>query len=354
MQRQFNDTMLEPLLWRELQLQLLLPRHRRHRLVDPHHLVVACDHLPRRARLALIEQDEILDDVQQPIVRQHAVQQPLGIQAALVCLVEPLPFSEMLPLAGDRAEAGVVAVRNDQEGIVMEGMRDDALVHVVGEVVVETLADVLVDGLELNEDQWQAVDEADQIGAAVVVRRPDAGELQLAHGQEAIGARRVVEIDHPGTSVRLAAVGVSICNVHAAAKQTVVVMVVLHHRAADVVDRQRPHRVLDGRSRQVGIEPFQRRAQVAGQYCLFGIGAAQRTARPQSLSVPGIHALPPQRPLQMLGEGRLHQPVLAVDGRHRQRLSPCTASVRIRQQSPRSSVAAGRCRGPGRVLGLVG
>ena len=68
----------------------------------------------------------------------------------------------------------------------MEGVGDDVLVHVVGKVVVESLADVLVDRLQLDEDQRKAVDEADQIGAPVVVRRADAGELQLAHGEEAI------------------------------------------------------------------------------------------------------------------------------------------------------------------------
>ena len=53
----------------------------------------------------------------------------------------------------------------------MEGVRDDALVHVVGEVVVEALADVLVNGLQLDEDQREAVDETDQISPAVIIRR---------------------------------------------------------------------------------------------------------------------------------------------------------------------------------------
>ena len=70
--------------------------------------MVARHHLARRARLALIEQDEVLDDVEQPVVRQHAVEQDLGVHAALVRLVEPLPLGEVLPLAGDRAVAGAV------------------------------------------------------------------------------------------------------------------------------------------------------------------------------------------------------------------------------------------------------
>ena len=136
--------------------------------------MVPRNYLARSTRLAFVEQDEVLDNVQQPIVRQHAVQQHLGFQAALVRLVEPLPLGEMPPLAGNRAVAGAVAVRNDQEGIVMEGVSDDVFVHIVGQVVVEALADVPVDRLQLYEDQRQAVDKTDQVGAAVVVGRADA------------------------------------------------------------------------------------------------------------------------------------------------------------------------------------
>ena len=120
----------------------------------------------------------------------------------------------------------------------MEGVGDDVLVHVVGEVVVEALADVLVDRLQLDEDQRQAVDETDQIGAAVIVRRADTGELQLAHGEEAIGTRRVVEVNHPGAGGLLVALGVPILDRHAGAEQTVEVPVVLDCRTADIVDRQ--------------------------------------------------------------------------------------------------------------------
>ena len=102
--------MPQALLRRELLFQRFLPRHRRHHPVDAQYLVVPRNHLARGPRLALIEQEEVLDNVQQPIVRQHAVQHHLGVQAALVRLVEPLPLGEMLPLAGDRAVAGAVAV----------------------------------------------------------------------------------------------------------------------------------------------------------------------------------------------------------------------------------------------------
>ena len=164
----------------------------------------------------------------------------------------------------------------------MERVGDDIFVHVVGEVVVEALADVLVDRLQLDEDQRQAVDETDQIGAAVVVRRADTCELQLAYGKEAIGTRRVVEVDHPGTSGLLAALGIPVLDGNAASNQPVKIPVVLHHRAADVVGRQFPHRVLDGGIRQVGIEPSQRGSQVPGEHRLaFGVGTAEGTVQAQ-------------------------------------------------------------------------
>ena len=172
---QFHDAMPQAPLRRELQFQFFLVRHRRHRPIDAQYLVVSRNDFPCGTRLALVEQDEVFDNVQQPIVRQHPVQQYLGFQAALVRLVEPLPLGEVLPLAGDRTVAGAVAVRHDQEGVMMEGVGDDVLVHVVGQVVVEALADVLVDCLQLDEDQRQAVDEADEVGTAVVVGRADAG-----------------------------------------------------------------------------------------------------------------------------------------------------------------------------------
>ena len=49
--------------------------------------MVARHDLARAAGLAVVEQDEVLDEVEQPVLRQHAVEQHLGIDAALVRLV---------------------------------------------------------------------------------------------------------------------------------------------------------------------------------------------------------------------------------------------------------------------------
>ena len=61
--------------------------HRPHGAVDAEHLMVARHHLARGAGLALVEQDEVLDDVEQPVMREHPVEQNLGVDAALVGLV---------------------------------------------------------------------------------------------------------------------------------------------------------------------------------------------------------------------------------------------------------------------------
>lgn len=157
--------------------------------------MIARHDLARAAGAAVVEEHEVLDQVEEPFLRQHAVEQHLGVDAALLVLVVALPLDEVLPPARDRAVAGVVAVADDEEDVVVEGVRDRVLVQVVGEVVVEPGADVLVNRFQLDEDDGQAVDEADEIGAPVVVRDAQALDLQLAHGQETI-RRRVAKVDH--------------------------------------------------------------------------------------------------------------------------------------------------------------
>ncbi len=164
--------------------------------------MVAGHDLARAPGPAVVEEDEVLDEVEQPLLGQHAIQQRLGIHAPLVLLRVALPLDEVLPFAGDRAVAGLVAIAHHEQGVVVEGVGDAVLVQIVGKVVVESGADVPIDGLELDEDQRQAVDEADQVRAPVVVRHPHSLDLQLAHGEEAIvrfsiRAGAVAKVDHP-------------------------------------------------------------------------------------------------------------------------------------------------------------
>ncbi len=184
--RHRNAVFQQALLWWNLPLQFLLPYHRRHGAVDAEHLVVSRHDLPCAAGPAVVEQEEVLDQIQQPLLREHPVEQRFGIEARLVRLGIALPLDEVLPLAGDRAVAGMVAVAHNQEGVVIKGVGDAVLGEVVGQVVVEARADVPIHGLQLDEDQRQAVYEAHQIGAPVVVRHAYALDLEFADSQEAI------------------------------------------------------------------------------------------------------------------------------------------------------------------------
>jgi len=202
-----RDPVRQPLARWQPTLDRLLVRDRRHRPVDPEDLLVAREHLAHRPGLARVEEDEVLHDVEQAILREHAVEQHLGLDAALLVLVVALPLGEVLPRAREGAVAGPVPVAHHQERVVVKRVGDHLLVHVVPEVAaeargrapVEARAEVLVHGLELDEHEREPVDEAQQIGAAVVVRRAHSLDLKLTHGDEAV-VRRRAKVDHPRVS----------------------------------------------------------------------------------------------------------------------------------------------------------
>ena len=84
--REFNHSIGEPLLRRKLSLQFLLPPDGSHRVVHAKHLVIARQDLARCSRLAGVEQDEVLHEVEQPVMGEHAIEQHLCFDTALVAL----------------------------------------------------------------------------------------------------------------------------------------------------------------------------------------------------------------------------------------------------------------------------
>ncbi len=80
---------------------------------------------------------------------------------------------------------------------------------------------------------------------------------------------------------------------------------------------QRPQRLVDGRRWQAGVQAHQTRAQIAGEHRLACAGAVRCAARPEGFVVLGVDGLPAELVLQMRGDRRLHQTVLAVDARDR-------------------------------------
>ena len=97
-----------------------------------------------------------------------------------------LPFGEMIPSGGQAANARVDAVRQDDKSVVPEDVRDG--VFVVAQIIVEGVLDAFVRGFEFDENQRQAIDKTDQIGAA---RIHFAAHPQLLHQKKVILCRIV-------------------------------------------------------------------------------------------------------------------------------------------------------------------
>jgi hypothetical protein len=298
--------------WRELSLQFLLPQDRSDGIVHPEHLVVPRQHLARAARPAVVEDDEVLHEVEQPLLREHAVEQPLGIEACLVGLRIALPFDEVLPPAGDRTVARLVAVAHHQEGVVVKSVGDAVFGQVIGEVVVETGAYIPVDGLQLDEHQRQPIHEADQVRAPVVVRHAHALDLQLAHRREAV-VRGIAEVDDASPHISGLAGDVTPFHRHPAADEVMEFAVVLEERTREVDPRQ----LLDGLFprffRDFRVEPRERCAQVPHQHDLPLRRAPQRSRRPEGLRVVRVNGFPTEGLVEILGESLLDQAVFAVD-----------------------------------------
>ena len=99
--------------------------------------------------------------------------------------------------------------------------------------VFETGAEVPIHRLQLDEDQRQAVNEADKIRAAIVVRNPLALDFQLADGQKAIVVD-VEEIDNFRTRMPRLAREVAPLHRNAVADESIVFAVVLEEGAREV------------------------------------------------------------------------------------------------------------------------
>ena len=112
--------------------------------------MVTSYNLPRAARAAIVKQNEVLDEIEQPLFGQHAVEQSFGVHPAFVLLCITLPLNEVLPLAGDRPVTRPVAIADYQESVVMERVGNAVLVQIIGEVVVKAGANISVHRLQLE------------------------------------------------------------------------------------------------------------------------------------------------------------------------------------------------------------
>ena len=99
----------------------------------------------------------------------------------IILALDAFPLEEPLPIRRQRADAAVRAVRGDEQRVEPEQRRD--LLLVVRQVLVERRARGHAGLLQLDDHQWQADDEADQIRPAGVER---AGNAELAESRKSL------------------------------------------------------------------------------------------------------------------------------------------------------------------------
>ena len=273
-----------------------------HRTVHAQELVVAGHDLDG-ALARVIEQDEVLEQIQEIALVAQALEQGFHVHRAGFGLFQPLPVVEMLVLAAQRAHLGLAAVGQQQEGVVVEQMRDGVLV--VLEVLVVGLAQVLVDVLAFDEQQRDAVDEADDVRSPAVQIALDP---QLAHGQEVVVVRRI-EVEHAQAARIHAAVVLAEGDLHAVTQQPVFVAVGGHAALARADLHDLAERILVGHQRQAGVQGNELFAQDAGQHHIFFTGAAEAALRPQHFGVVGVLGSPAQHVAQIVRGGLLDQGV---------------------------------------------
>ena len=184
-------------------------------------------------------------------------------------------------------------------------------VLVVGEVLVVGAADVAVDVLQLHEQERDAVDEADQVGAAAVERPLDP---QLAHREEVV-VLGVVEVEDAQSARLHAAARVPIRDLHAVAQEIVLLLVGLQCGLGRAHFDDGADSVVDRFARQARVERIERLPKVARQHHLFLADPAQRPIRSERLGAVSVYRVPAEALLEVLRGGLLDEGVFAVKRR---------------------------------------
>ena len=302
----------------EIKLQLFLLLHRGDRVVHAHDLVVTGNDLPHAADATVIKEHEVFDDVEQAMLGEHAIQQRHSIKSGCVILTVALPLGEVIPLAGDGAVSSFVTIADDEKRVVMEGVRDTVFVQIVGQVFVETAADILVYCLQFDEHQRQPIDETDQVCTAIVVRNAHTLHLQFTDGKKAVvvyAIRREIEYAC-GCRLPFASQRAPM-HLNAITDHSVEVAILLHAGASEVDAGELIDGLLAGVCGNRRIEPRERRAQITHEdHITLGL-ASKRAGRAERFRVERIHGFPPQSVAQVVRERLLNQPVFGVNVRQR-------------------------------------
>ena len=114
----------------------------------------------------LVEENKVLHKVHEVTLVADALEQRLHVHDTRFFFGQPLPFVKVLPLAGNATDLRLLAVTEHHHRVVVEDMGNG--VAVVRVVLLKSSPEVPVDVLALDEEQWQTVDEADDVCPAAI------------------------------------------------------------------------------------------------------------------------------------------------------------------------------------------
>ena len=262
-------------------------------------LMIAGDFFLGGRTALLLEDDEIAEKVKQAAFVENALEQHLqlgnGSRGSLLTL-NGLPGQEPFLIGSERTQAGIEAIGNNQQLVVVE---EGGNILFIGLQLIESRPDggVLIGGiLELQHGQRQAVDKNHQVGAAGQFT-VGAGSLngELVDHQPIVGIG-TVEIQQAGTGIDQSVIRRLIFDLDAVDQQLVEGVVV--KQQGGLVEARNPVQSIRKRSlRQTGVEAREGGLQAAKQ------------ERPAVIVALGVGAIAGQLGTKGIGVAQLLEPV---------------------------------------------
>ena len=199
----------------------------------------------------------------------------------------------MLKLTGKRAQPGLHAIGQNDEGIVVKKMGNGFLV--VGEVFLIGRLHITMNIFQFHKQQRNAVDESNNVRSPAIqitlhLQFPDAEEMVVL---------RLIEIKDiqalfPGLSIRVA-----VKNLHAVPKEIIFLLIGGEGALAGAGFPELPDGVIIRLFGEIGIECLQLPAEIAYKDSFPVRPSAQRSIGAKSLLAPGMDGFPAQIILQV-------------------------------------------------------
>ena len=242
------------------------------------------------AATGVVVEDEILEEVQEVFLFTHATEHGLQLHAAGIVLLESLPFVEEFVLAAEGADLGLLAVGEHDEGVEVEEMGNGILV--VGVVFGVGIPDIHIEIFQLDEEQGQAVDEAQDI-RAFAVEAEFVVDLKFLDGEEVV-VFGVAEVEDLNPAFLLGLAGLADGDGDAVPEEAVFLLVDLHGGGGGQMALQLFDGLLIHRLREPGVELHHRLLEVPPEHDLPIALPPEGAVCAQLLGVVGHRHFPPK------------------------------------------------------------